>query len=500
MSAAVGARLSLSELNELDRAAFSARLGRLFENSDWVAEEAWERRPFASVAALAATLSEVVATASRQRAVELLEAHPELGVATVEALAARSSAAASEQGSLGLSRLLPEERRRLLDGQREYRERFGFPYVVCVRDHDLGSLLEELARRLGGEREAELRAGLGQATRIAELRLGDAILDPTTESEMDMTVTAARPGVSYEISYGKAGVNVYRQYARPLEGLAPLPESAFEGRPNALFANEISVEVFGDNFLASYTEGDNSDVVATDSMKNFILREGRSYEGATLEGYLAHLGRGFLDRYPQMEALRLTGVELPFDPIPLASGGDSATVHARGRGDRSTAELTLGRDGERIRVEGLRGGRVGMDLLKTKGSAFTRFVRDEYTTLPERSDRPLFVGLDVHWDYADPEPASDGIELSGYVAGEQVRDICGSVSDELVSESIQHLVHMIACRLLDRFPALASVELVGRNLTRDPFAIGEDPDDDAKVYCDPFPAAGTISLKMSRDA
>lgn len=314
-----------------------------------------------------------------------------------------------------------------------------------------------------------------------------------------MTAAGVRSGVTYAISYGKAGVNVYRQYARPLAGVREIPESPFTGRSNALFANEITVEVFGDNFLGSYTDGDNSNVVATDSMKNFILREGRTYDGATLEGYLAHLGRGFLERYPQMESLRMSGVELPFDPIPLAGRGVSATVHAAGRSARSTAEIMVRRDGGASWVTGQRSGRVGMELLKTKGSAFTDFVRDEYTTLPERSDRPLFVGLDVHWEYLDPELAVEAIEVADYVAAEQVRDVCGAVSDELVSESIQELLHVIACRLLDRFPQLKSVDLVGRNLTRDPFAVGEDPADDAKVFCDPFPAAGTITLKMSRD-
>ena len=58
--------------------------------------------------------------------------------------------------------------------------------------------------------------------------------------------------------------------------------------------------MFGDNFLPAYTEGDNSAVVATDSMKNFILAKGLEYEGATLEGFLAELGRGFLETYDDM--------------------------------------------------------------------------------------------------------------------------------------------------------------------------------------------------------
>ena len=87
----------------------------------------------------------------------------------------------------------------------------------------------------------------------------------------------------YAITYGKAAVPVYRHHATPLAGLAPVPESAFTGRSNALFAALVTVEVFGDSFLPSYTEGDNSMVVATDSMKNLVLRESGSWGGATLE-------------------------------------------------------------------------------------------------------------------------------------------------------------------------------------------------------------------------
>ena len=98
-----------------------------------------------------------------------------------------------------------------------------------------------------------------------------------------------------EISYGKGQVSVYRTYARPLQGVQRIAESDFTGRPNTLFAAEVDVEVFGDNFLPAYTEGDNSNVVATDTMKNFVLGQALEYDGATLEGFLYFLGRRFLD-------------------------------------------------------------------------------------------------------------------------------------------------------------------------------------------------------------
>src|SRR6185312_8576747 len=112
--------------------------------------------------------------------------------------------------------------------------------------------------------------------------------------------------VSYEISYGKLRVPLYRVYASPLSGLLPIPESSFTGRTNTLVGLEIDLEVFGESFLPAYTEGDNSRVVATDSMKNVILQQTLTYEGATMEGLLAHLGRYFLATYDDMERLRLT--------------------------------------------------------------------------------------------------------------------------------------------------------------------------------------------------
>ncbi len=315
-------------------------------------------------------------------------------------------------------------------------------------------------------------------------------------------MTGAGPAARYAIAYGKSGVPVYRTGAAPLEGVAAVPESPFAGRSNTLLAHEVDVEVFGDNFLPAYTEGDNSAVVATDSMKNFVLRQALEYGGGTLEGYLDHLGRRLLATYPQMEALRVAGRELRFDgvAVPTGDGGfaPSDRLVSRVRGDHGVAELALERQDGGAAVREQRSGRVGLELLKVTGSAFTHFVRDEYTTLPERRDRALFVALDVHWRYGDGADAT-GAQPARYVASEQVRDVVASVFHEFVSESIQHLVHEMGTRLLARFPPLAEVSFEASNLTRDPVAVA-DHDDRVTVSTDPFPAAGTISLTMSRPA
>jgi urate oxidase len=305
----------------------------------------------------------------------------------------------------------------------------------------------------------------------------------------------------FQISYGKAQVPLYRVYATPLEGLAPIPESGFTRRSNVLFAAEVDVEVFGENFLPAYLRGDNSMVVATDSMKNFVFQQALAYEGATLEGFVDFLGRQFLATYAQMESLRVTCRELPFTaaPVPGADGSfaGSTVLFERSHGAYALAVLDFAREGDGAVVTGHRCGQVGMELLKVTGSAFTRFVRDEYTTLPERGDRPLFITLDVYWRYGEPGDAL-GTRPQRYVAPEQMRDLVRVVFHEFVSESIQHLVHEMGQRALARFPQLSEITFEGQNHTPDPLAVSTR-DAKVKVYSSPFPAYGLIKLTMRRE-
>jgi urate oxidase/2-oxo-4-hydroxy-4-carboxy-5-ureidoimidazoline decarboxylase len=251
------------------------------------------------------------------------------------------------------------------------------------------------------------------------------------------------------ISYGKLRVPVHR-----IAG-------------DDLFACEVTVEVLGDNFAPAYTEGDNSAVVATDTMKNFILREAAGYDGAALEGLLAFLGRRFVETYPVMTALRMRGRELRFDRL-------AGKVHSRSRDDHAVATVEVSPDG----VGAVHGGLADVWLLKTSGSAFTHFARDEYTTLPERGDRPLFVRMDVGWRYADER----------WLDPRAARDHLAATFDDFVSESIQHLVYEMGTRLLADHAGLAEVSFSAENHTRDPVGDG--------VYTDPFPAQGLITLTL----
>lgn len=309
--------------------------------------------------------------------------------------------------------------------------------------------------------------------------------------------------MSHEIEYGKAEVRVYRTHATPLRGVTPIPESAFAGRENTLMGAEIEVVVHGEAFWDAYTVGDNRMVVATDTMKNFIQSVSLATTASTLEGWLHDVGASFLATYPQMASVTMLGRELPF-PAAVVPGDEpgsfalSEVLFSRERCDHATARLHLSRaDGGGTLITEQESGRTGLQLIKITGSSFADFARDEFTTLPERRDRPLYIWCDIGWSYADPTDAL-GSAPARYVAAEQVADLAASVFHEFVSLSIQHLLHEIGQRMMTRWPQLALVRFEGQNRLWDVGAASAD-DERVRVYADPRPPYGRIGLVLRRD-
>ena len=164
----------IDTVNALDRVAFVSRFGGLFEHSPWVAEQAWDARPFADRVALHKALVEVVDLAPRERRLELIRAHPDLaGRAAIAGELTDDSR--REQASAGLDRLTPEEYEQFTRTNTAYRERFGFPFVVCAREHTKESILETARERLRHDQDEEVRVALREIAKIAWLRLEQAL-------------------------------------------------------------------------------------------------------------------------------------------------------------------------------------------------------------------------------------------------------------------------------------------------------------------------------------
>jgi OHCU decarboxylase len=162
----------MDDVNELGRDAFIERFGPLFEHSPWVAADAWSDRPFEDADELFEALRSAMWSAPRERQVALIRAHPDLaGRAAIEGTLTDSST--REQASAGLDRLTPDEYEAFMSTNTAYRERFGFPFVVCVREHTKESILRVAAERLEHTRDEEVRVALEEIAKIARLRMKD---------------------------------------------------------------------------------------------------------------------------------------------------------------------------------------------------------------------------------------------------------------------------------------------------------------------------------------
>jgi OHCU decarboxylase len=163
---------TMTGIDDLDRAAFVERFGPLFEHSPWIAEEAWSDRPFTDADAVFEALRRAMYAAPRERQLALIRAHPDLAGRSAIELTDNSK---EEQASAGLDRLTPGEYAEFQRANAAYRERFGFPFVVCVREHTRESILRVAAERLEHTPEEEIQAALGEIAKIARLRLEQAL-------------------------------------------------------------------------------------------------------------------------------------------------------------------------------------------------------------------------------------------------------------------------------------------------------------------------------------
>jgi 2-oxo-4-hydroxy-4-carboxy-5-ureidoimidazoline decarboxylase len=165
---------TLRELNRADRDRFVAVCGPLFEHSPWIAERTWRKRPFASRDALHQELCATMCAASTDEQVKLIASHPDLvGRMAREGRLTREST--TEQAAAGLSILSSDEVERFDRYNAAYRQRFGFPFVICARENKKDAILMAFPARLNNTREQEITTALGEIAKIARLRLFDAV-------------------------------------------------------------------------------------------------------------------------------------------------------------------------------------------------------------------------------------------------------------------------------------------------------------------------------------
>lgn len=167
-------KITLDTLNAATAGAFVAALGNVFEYSPWIAEAAEHVRPFGDLPALRAALLLVIETAPTERRLGLIRAHPDLANRTQRA-AGLTVESTAEQDGAGLDRLSDREFDLFERSNTEYKAKFGFPFILCVRRHTKDSILDAFARRLANDPAAEQDEAIGEIGRIASLRLAELL-------------------------------------------------------------------------------------------------------------------------------------------------------------------------------------------------------------------------------------------------------------------------------------------------------------------------------------
>jgi urate oxidase len=248
----------------------------------------------------------------------------------------------------------------------------------------------------------------------------------------------------------------------------------------------VDIELEGD-FEATYTEGDNRKVVATDSMKNTVYVLAREHGIESIEAFALHLARHFVERYDQVEAAT---VHIAQDAWLRAEvdGRPHPTTFIGGSREKRTCTVSHTRGATLVEA-----GIEDLLVLKTTDSAFEDFVSDEFRTLPDAADRILATSVTARWTYdADDH---DWNECFG-----RVRAAMLEVFARHFSRSVQETLHLMGSAALEACPHAAEITLELPNSHRIPFNLSpfglDNPNAIFVPTDEPF---GLITGTLTRD-
>jgi len=205
----------------------------------------------------------------------------------------------------------------------------------------------------------------------------------------------------------------------------------------------IAVQLEGD-FAGSYLRGDNSRIVATDTMKNTVYVLARKHGVGALESFGETLAGHFLYTYAHVAAVTISLAEQPWQRVVL-DGKEHAHAFIGGGSARRTSTITRTRQGSRVES-----GFEDLALLKTTDSAFAGFIKDEYTTLRDTDDRIFATLLSARWVYSAPPGDWD-------LCYEAVRRALLATFAGHKSLSVQHTMNAMAAAALDVSPQIEQI-------------------------------------------
>ncbi|MGB0101501.1 MAG: urate oxidase [Nocardioides sp.] len=212
----------------------------------------------------------------------------------------------------------------------------------------------------------------------------------------------------------------------------------------------VSTALRGD-FAAAHVEGDQSQVLPTDTQKNTAFAFAKSHGVTSPEDYALALARRLMEATPAASGTRVRVEQYAWDRIPVDGTGHDHAFVRRG-GEVRTTEVDL--SGEAVRVVS---GLTGLTVLKSTGSEFTGFLTDEYTTLPEADDRILATSLTARWRYADRA----GVDWNA--AYDDVRAVLLATFATTYSRALQESLYAMGRAVLEAHDEIAEISFAAPN-------------------------------------
>jgi 2-oxo-4-hydroxy-4-carboxy-5-ureidoimidazoline decarboxylase len=157
---------AIAQLNLMSQEEFVRVLGTLFEHTPEIAQKAWHYRPFGDAIALHQKMIDVVEMMSKDEQLALIRAHPDLG-----SKAKMADSSVEEQAGLGLDKLNAQEYERFQLLNQSYKDKFGFPFIIAVKDQTKASVLDAFERRLQNNIAIEIASAIAEINKIAWFRL-----------------------------------------------------------------------------------------------------------------------------------------------------------------------------------------------------------------------------------------------------------------------------------------------------------------------------------------
>jgi len=331
------------------------------------------------------------------------------------------------------------------------------PFIVCVREHDKASILQAAASRLAHSPEQERATALHEIGRIARLRVLDLVERPDTATQEtgtqrngrqggDMTQDAqgtstqdmgtqdmGTQGTKVRVklgqnNYGKADVRLFK---------------VLRGTPRHEVKDVwVNVAMQGD-FEAAHVHGDNTGLLATDTVRNTVYALAADHFTGSVEEYGKTLIRHFVQAGPRVSSVRVHFVQHQWDRnVSQGQEHDHAFTRLM---PKHTAWVEG--DGETFTV------RSGIDelfVLKTTQSGWEGFLREQYTSLPDTDDRILATVVTSHWEYLPGDVDYDAV-------WQRVYDTLLRTFGDHYSHSMQFTLYRMGEAILTACPEIARI-------------------------------------------